>query len=110
MKPLQTLLTAGPVLAALVCASPALAGDKSAPKSDAAAEAPKLAVPDAARFQLAARYSAARKGVSLLVLHKGRRIAVDTPRALCEQTDTTSLGAAFLALTGEAPKKKEETV
>ena len=38
MKPLQTLLTAGPVLAALVCASPALAGDKSAPKSDAAAE------------------------------------------------------------------------
>ncbi|MBS61387.1 ABC transporter ATP-binding protein [Salinisphaera sp.] len=52
----------------------------------------------------------AERAHRVIVLHKGRRIAVDTPRALCEQTDTTSLGAAFLALTGEAPKKKEETV
>ena len=52
----------------------------------------------------------AERAHRVIVLHKGQRIAVDTPRALCEQTDTTSLGAAFLALTGEAPKKKEETV
>ena len=52
----------------------------------------------------------AERAHRVIVLHKGRRIAVDTPRALCEKTDTTSLGAAFLALTGEAPKKKEETV
>ncbi|WP_348767005.1 ABC transporter ATP-binding protein [uncultured Salinisphaera sp.] len=52
----------------------------------------------------------AERAHRVIVLHKGQRIAVDTPRALCEQTDTASLGAAFLALTGEAPKKKEETV
>ncbi|MES1925970.1 ABC transporter ATP-binding protein [Salinisphaera sp. T31B1] len=52
----------------------------------------------------------AERAHRVIVLHKGRRIAVDTPRALCEQTDTTSLGEAFLALTGEAPRKKEETV
>ncbi|MES1947940.1 ABC transporter [Salinisphaera sp. C84B14] len=52
----------------------------------------------------------AERAHRVIVLHKGQRIAVDTPRVLCEQTDTASLGAAFLALTGEAPKKKEETV
>lgn len=45
-----------------------------------------------------------------IVLHKGKRIAVDTPAALCAQTKTDTLGQAFLALTGETPAKKEETV
>lgn len=52
----------------------------------------------------------AERAHRVIVLHKGQRIAVDTPRALCAQTRTDSLGDAFLGLTGEAPKKKEETV
>jgi len=52
----------------------------------------------------------AERAHRVIVVHKGQRIAVDTPRALCEKTQTASLGAAFLALTGEAPRKKEETV
>lgn len=46
----------------------------------------------------------------VIVLHKGRCIAVDTPAALCAQTQTESLGQAFLTLTGEAPAVRDETV
>jgi ABC-2 type transport system ATP-binding protein len=46
----------------------------------------------------------------VIVLHKGHRIAVDTPAALRAQTGCNSLGEAFLALTGEAPAQQEETV
>jgi len=52
----------------------------------------------------------AERAHRVIVVHKGQRIAVDTPRALCEQTQTASLGEAFLALTGETPPQKEETV
>ncbi|GAB2790464.1 ABC transporter ATP-binding protein [Halomonas shantousis] len=46
----------------------------------------------------------------VIVLHKGQRIAASTPGALCEQAGRASLGGAFLALTGEPPRSREETV
>lgn len=52
----------------------------------------------------------AERAHRVIVLHKGKRIAVDTPRALCDQTGTSTLGEAFLALTGVTSAKKEETV
>lgn len=52
----------------------------------------------------------AERAHRVIVLHKGHRIAADTPAALCAQTETRSLGEAFLVLTGEAPVHQEETV
>lgn len=52
----------------------------------------------------------AERAHRVIVLHKGHRIAVDTPSALCAQTRTRTLGDAFLELTGEAPAPREETV
>ncbi|ROO27542.1 ABC transporter ATP-binding protein [Salinisphaera orenii] len=52
----------------------------------------------------------AERAHRVIVLHQGQRIAVDTPAALRERAGTNSLGAAFMALTGETPQKKEETV
>lgn len=52
----------------------------------------------------------AERAHRVVVLHKGYRIAVDTPTVLCAKTRTQTLGEAFLELTGEAPAPSEETV
>lgn len=46
----------------------------------------------------------------VVVLHKGRRIADDTPARLRERSNADSLGDAFLALTGEAAEPEDQTV
>lgn len=46
----------------------------------------------------------------VVVLHKGRRIADDSPGRLREQNSADSLGDAFLKLTGEAAEPQQETV